>query len=209
MACSIWDCPCCVVKARQYELTDADVKLKTALQDWRRNQYLSTVGYEYMYGPQLIMTDDILERFVELAHFEEVSYLASIHAQVSWRYIDRWGAQVLDIIKTHTPSGPPSLQSADNLPAILNRRAQAMRQQHAYNLVSNRIRPEHSSYTGGMQGPNENVLTIQPTVSGQPIVGPSRNSSPPLSPASALATLSLTLPLKLKLGIPCNAREPL
>ncbi|KAH9165888.1 hypothetical protein EDB89DRAFT_265453 [Lactarius sanguifluus] len=89
MACSIWDCPYCVVKARQYELTDADVRLKTALQDWRRNQYLSTVGYENMYGPQLIMTDDILERFVELAHFEEVSDLASIHTQVSWRYIDR------------------------------------------------------------------------------------------------------------------------
>ncbi|KAH8982246.1 hypothetical protein EDB86DRAFT_372749 [Lactarius hatsudake] len=116
MACSIWDCPCCVVKARRYELTDADVRLKIALQDWRRNQYLSTVGYEDMYGPQLIMTDDILERFVELAHFEEVSDLASIHVQVSWRYIDRWGAQVLDIIKTHIPPGPPSLQSAENLP---------------------------------------------------------------------------------------------
>jgi len=69
-------------------LTDADVRLKTALQDWRRNQLLSTVGDDDTFGPQLIMTDDILERFVELAHFKQVSDLASIHTQVSWRYID-------------------------------------------------------------------------------------------------------------------------
>ncbi|KAI9429071.1 hypothetical protein H4582DRAFT_1771638, partial [Lactarius indigo] len=90
-------------------------------QDWRRNQLLSTVGDDDMFGPQLIMTDDVLERLVELAHFEQVSDLASIHAQVSWRYTDRWGAEILDIIEKHIPPvnaglSRPALQPAGNLP---------------------------------------------------------------------------------------------
>ncbi|KAI9434782.1 P-loop containing nucleoside triphosphate hydrolase protein [Lactarius indigo] len=108
-------------KAGRYELTSTDTRLKTALQDWRRNQLLSTVGDDDMFGPQLIMTDDVLERLVELAHFEQVSDLASIHAQVSWRYTDRWGAEILDIIEKHIPPvnaglSRPALQPAGNLP---------------------------------------------------------------------------------------------
>jgi hypothetical protein len=60
-----------------------------------------------MFGSQLIMTDDILERLVELAHFGQVSDLVSIHTRLSWRYTDLWGTQVLDIIKKHFPPIEP------------------------------------------------------------------------------------------------------
>ncbi|KAH9031299.1 hypothetical protein EDB84DRAFT_1246291, partial [Lactarius hengduanensis] len=92
-----------------------------ALQDWRRNQLLSTVGDDDMFGPQLIMTDDVLDRLVVLAHFQQVLDLASIHAQVSWRYTDRWGAEILEIIEKHFPpinagSSRPALQPVENMP---------------------------------------------------------------------------------------------
>ncbi|KAH9010896.1 P-loop containing nucleoside triphosphate hydrolase protein [Lactarius pseudohatsudake] len=108
-------------KADRYKSTDADTRLKTALQDWRRNQLLSTVGDDDMFGPQLIMTDNVLDRLVVLAHFQQVPDLASIHAQVSWRYTDRWGAEILDIIEKHFPlinagSSRPALKPVENMP---------------------------------------------------------------------------------------------
>src|SRR6266702_5953121 len=108
-------------KVGQFELTDADLRLKTALQDWRRNQLLSTIGDDNTFRSQLIMTNDVLERLVGLAHFKQVSNLASIHTQVSWQYSDLWGTHILDIIKKHFPasidhaSSIPVLQPAKNL----------------------------------------------------------------------------------------------
>ncbi|KAI9437344.1 hypothetical protein BJY52DRAFT_1196608 [Lactarius psammicola] len=90
-------------KVGQFELTNADKRLESALQDWWSTQLVNMVGNDTMFGPQLIMTDDVLERLVGLAHFKQVSDLASIHAQ------------------KHSPSinpasSRPILQPAENLP---------------------------------------------------------------------------------------------
>ncbi|KAI9433021.1 hypothetical protein H4582DRAFT_2082837 [Lactarius indigo] len=61
-----------------YELTDADTGLKTALQDRRRNQLPSTFGDDGIFEPQLITTDDVSERLMELAHFEQLSDILDI-----------------------------------------------------------------------------------------------------------------------------------
>ncbi|KAH9071529.1 hypothetical protein EDB83DRAFT_2313564 [Lactarius deliciosus] len=82
-----------------------------------------------MYGSQFIMTDDLLERFVELAHFNQLADLLSIRAQVNWHYVDTWGMQILELIKKHVPvtdsvdqlaATPcprrPMLQPTENIP---------------------------------------------------------------------------------------------
>ena len=78
----------------------------SALREWRDAQ-LKSLGVptgDDMYGSQLILTDDILERLVELAHFNQLTDLASIRAQVNWRYSDLWGAQILRLVKKHVPN---------------------------------------------------------------------------------------------------------
>ena len=87
-----------------YRLTDAELGLTSALQDWRKTQ-MGHMGMQgnYMYGSQLIMTDDTLERIVELAHFHQLLDLASIRAQVNWRHSDLWGMQILELVKKHFP----------------------------------------------------------------------------------------------------------
>ncbi|KAH9020365.1 hypothetical protein EDB83DRAFT_2527937 [Lactarius deliciosus] len=91
-------------KAGLYRSTDADLSLKSALEDWRDAQ-LGHIGIpgDDMYGSQLIMTDDVLERFVDLAHFNQLVDLSSIRAQVNWRYNDTWGMQILELVKKHVP----------------------------------------------------------------------------------------------------------
>ncbi|KAF8257524.1 P-loop containing nucleoside triphosphate hydrolase protein [Lactarius quietus] len=108
-------------KVMDYILSETDKKLKTALQNWRGTQLSGTVGDNDMFRPQLIMTDDVLDRLVGLAHYSKVSDLTSIRTQVSWRHVDLWGADVLDIIKTYYPldeptSPRPALQAVDKLP---------------------------------------------------------------------------------------------
>ncbi|KAH9161507.1 hypothetical protein EDB89DRAFT_2080579 [Lactarius sanguifluus] len=91
-------------KAGLYRLTNADLSLKSALEDWQDAQ-LGHIGIpgDDMYGSQLIMTDDILECFVDLAHFNQIANLSLIRAQVNWCYNDTWGMQILKLVKKHVP----------------------------------------------------------------------------------------------------------
>ncbi|KAH8991644.1 hypothetical protein EDB83DRAFT_2614000 [Lactarius deliciosus] len=77
-------------KAGLYRLTDEDLSLKSALEDWRDAQ-LGHIG---------IPGDDI---FVDLAHFKQLANLSSIKAQVNWHYNDTWGMQILELVKKHVP----------------------------------------------------------------------------------------------------------
>ncbi|KAH9032209.1 hypothetical protein EDB84DRAFT_1270764, partial [Lactarius hengduanensis] len=73
-----------------------------------------------MFGSQFIMTDEVLERIVDLAHYEQIDDLATLQSQVSWRNCDRWGPDILVIVKAHAPPvATPSratLRPAENLP---------------------------------------------------------------------------------------------
>lgn len=95
------------VDKSKYKMVNADESLTSALRQWRDAQ-LVRIGIpagDEMYGSQLIMTDDILERIVELPHFSQLGDLASMKAQVNWRYNDQWGAQILEITsKFSSPS---------------------------------------------------------------------------------------------------------
>lgn len=106
------------IKVGEYGMSSVDRRLKTALEEWRSTQLEGTIGDDEMFGPQLIMTDDVLERLVGLARSGKVSDLSSIQTQVNWRYIDLWGTEILDIIKSYFPVIEPSpvLQALDNMP---------------------------------------------------------------------------------------------
>ena len=69
-------------------MAEADRKLREALCDWRSTQ-LQALGASTgndMFGSQLIMTDEILERILDLAHFGQIDTLVMLQTQVSWRY---------------------------------------------------------------------------------------------------------------------------
>ena len=87
------------------KMSEADKSLTFALREWRVAQ-LVRIGIpagDDMYGSQLIMTDDILECIVGLVHHNQLADLASIKAQVNWRYNDLWGTQILEIVNQHAP----------------------------------------------------------------------------------------------------------
>lgn len=106
-----------------YLVTEADRKLKEALQDWRSAQLqnMGVMNGNDMFGVQFIMTDDVLDRIVDLAHFDQIDSLTAIQGQVNWRYCDRWGPDILDIVNSYArpaAMSPPreTLGAAENLP---------------------------------------------------------------------------------------------
>ena len=72
------------------KMSEADKSLTSALREWREAQlvHISIPAGDDMYRSQLIMTDNILERIVGLAHHNQLADLVSIKAQVNWRYND-------------------------------------------------------------------------------------------------------------------------
>ncbi|KAG1730876.1 P-loop containing nucleoside triphosphate hydrolase protein [Suillus lakei] len=78
-------------------------KIPDELQEWRRQQLIEiSAGRDDFFGMQLIIADKILNRIVDLAHFRKID--------ANWRYCDRWGSQIFEIIQKHC------LPSADNAP---------------------------------------------------------------------------------------------
>jgi hypothetical protein len=118
------------IKVGEHLFSAIDNRLKTALQDWQSTQ-LANMGDNKMFGVQLIMTNNILKCLVGLAHSGKVSDLASIQTQVSWQYIDLWGAEILDILMEYfppvsPPSPRPALQAIENIPGPSTMQASAI-----------------------------------------------------------------------------------
>ncbi|KAH9169654.1 hypothetical protein EDB89DRAFT_2196422 [Lactarius sanguifluus] len=105
-----------------YLATELDCKLKQSLRDWRTSELrnLGVTTGNNMFGSQFIMTDEVLDRIVDLSHYEKIDNLATLQSQVSWRNCDRWGPEILIIVKAHAPpvTTPTreALRPAENLP---------------------------------------------------------------------------------------------
>ncbi|KAH7904694.1 P-loop containing nucleoside triphosphate hydrolase protein [Hygrophoropsis aurantiaca] len=91
-----------------YKMNTQDYKLRDALRTWRKDLMADAgVGGDDFFGAQLIMADDILNRITNLAHTFKITDLTSLYNQTNWRYTDRWGSQVLELINVHVPPPPP------------------------------------------------------------------------------------------------------
>ncbi|KAH9023948.1 P-loop containing nucleoside triphosphate hydrolase protein [Lactarius pseudohatsudake] len=110
------------VDSNGYLATELDCKLKESLHDWQTGelQNLGVATGNNMFGSQFIMTDEVLERIMDLVHHEQIDDLATLQSQVSWQNCDRWGPEILIIVKAHVPpvAAPTreALRPAENLP---------------------------------------------------------------------------------------------
>ncbi|KAG1785764.1 P-loop containing nucleoside triphosphate hydrolase protein [Suillus plorans] len=99
------------LKIPDYQMGPGDFALRIELQEWRRERLIEIgAGGDDFFGVQLIMADEILNRIVDLAHSRKIDGVSSIRDQASWRYCDRWGSQIFNIVQKYY------LPSADNAP---------------------------------------------------------------------------------------------
>lgn len=85
-----------------------DFKLHDELNDWREKQMVEEgLGLDDFFGPQLLLSDDILDRIVDLHHHSKVHDVQSLIDQTGWHYASRYGTQILEIVKSCTRLVPP------------------------------------------------------------------------------------------------------
>ncbi|KAG2114391.1 hypothetical protein DEU56DRAFT_933873 [Suillus clintonianus] len=91
-------------KIKPYEMTDAERRLQQELIKWRDSKIIEEdLDADDFFGPQMIMSNKILNRIVDLAHYHKILSTTSLFEQTSWCYSSEYGQSVLDIILTCIP----------------------------------------------------------------------------------------------------------
>jgi hypothetical protein len=62
-----------------------------------------------MLTAKAFMSDRILDRIVDLAHYQLIKTIASLHEQITWRYLNTCTSRILELITQHCP--PPVASS--------------------------------------------------------------------------------------------------
>ena len=99
---------------KPFKLTSSDTDLKTALLNWRREQAITKFGNVLVrtYGPNIFMSDEIIERIVVCVHGDKLKKAAHILKETHWceDRIHDHAESLLALIKTH--SKPPSASTS-------------------------------------------------------------------------------------------------
>ncbi|PPQ76589.1 hypothetical protein CVT26_012794 [Gymnopilus dilepis] len=64
------------------------------------------LGGDVIFGPQLILSDEILDRIVQLGHKQKLPDVDALADQTSWRYTRQYGQDVLSVVHSFYP--PPT-----------------------------------------------------------------------------------------------------
>ena len=59
------------------------------------------------FGPQYLMSDNILNRIVDLARHNKLTDIASLFEQTDWRHASKYGTQILELVNISKPPPPP------------------------------------------------------------------------------------------------------
>ena len=95
-------------KFEDYKMNSSDFKLRDGLDNWRTSQMETEFPGDDFFGPQYIMSDDILNRIVDLAHHGKLLDISSLLEQTDWKHAVKYGFEILELVNMiHTPPLPP------------------------------------------------------------------------------------------------------
>jgi hypothetical protein len=97
-------------KIAKYSMEDRDHRLHDDLIRWRRDQQMKEgFGADIFFGPQRILSDQVLDRIVDLAHHSKIISIETLGEQTLWKGTLKYGKEILALIRAHAP---PTVNSA-------------------------------------------------------------------------------------------------
>lgn len=94
---------------KPYTTSASEGQLKQALFEWRQEAFgASLYRGNTFFGPLLLMTDIILQRIVDLAHYAKLPDVSSLAFQTKWRYTKTYGAAILEVVHQYCPQNMPT-----------------------------------------------------------------------------------------------------
>jgi hypothetical protein len=95
-----------------------DIKLKAALKAWRTQQMEIEFSGDDFFGPQLLLSDEILNRIVGLARNNKLTDIQSLNEQTDWRHTSKYGSAIIEMVKNcASPPPPPPLPPPSSAPS--------------------------------------------------------------------------------------------
>jgi len=99
-------------------MTSKEQDLRAGLIEWRNVKMVEEdLDGDTFFGPQLIMSNKILDRIIDLAHYAKLTTPASILEQTGWCYSLDYGSQIIELIQAYFPPPPEVLPPP---PAVLS-----------------------------------------------------------------------------------------
>ncbi|KIK77845.1 hypothetical protein PAXRUDRAFT_17233 [Paxillus rubicundulus Ve08.2h10] len=99
--------------------------LRNRLEEWRELQMVEEdLKGDDFFGSQIIMSNGVLNRIIDLAHGHKISDVASLLAQTDWVYSELYGPKILEIVQATIPT--PSLAQP---PVTRNPQSQVLQEQ--------------------------------------------------------------------------------
>lgn len=96
-----------------YQADERDKKLAETLNEWCLKKFIEQNGGEWdpfdLYGPDSFMTDKVLMRLVDLAHYNHVSTKEALAINVNWELIGEYNDELLELMKASRPVAPSPL----------------------------------------------------------------------------------------------------
>jgi hypothetical protein len=92
--------------AKSYNRGTAEESLRKALISLRRDLAKDEA---LMLTAKAFMSDTILDRIVDLAHYQLIKTVATLHEQITWGYLDTCAGRILELVTQHCP--PPIMSS--------------------------------------------------------------------------------------------------
>ncbi|CAK5275042.1 unnamed protein product [Mycena citricolor] len=92
-----------------YESTSSDRELQDALHTFRKNKTMEVFGKASLrnHGPGSIMSDEVLKRIVDCAHFHKLRTPDDLARETQWQRTNDDGDLVLSLVALHSALPPP------------------------------------------------------------------------------------------------------
>lgn len=89
---------------KTYKRGPAEKSLHDALIIARHEMAKETFPEGSFITPQAFMSTNLLNRIVDLAHYQLIKTTTQLHDQIVWGYLDTYSTRILDLIQLHCPS---------------------------------------------------------------------------------------------------------
>lgn len=92
------------------------MSLRDALDEFREEMTVKLEGRAVLqdYGASVFMTDQVLERIVDCAHYEKIVTIEQLARETRWVHASEHGAAVLALIQAHIPLATEAVTTRPN-----------------------------------------------------------------------------------------------
>jgi len=103
-----------VIKA--YAKNSIDLELQKELESWRKAEYAALGFTGTLVGPQMLMSDEILDRLVDLAHVGALRAPEQLAHEIDWVFSGKYATTLVELIHRLAPPPPiaPKHRAAAN-----------------------------------------------------------------------------------------------